>query len=97
LFLGELLYGSRASARHTENLKILREFVNLVYVADFSYKSADLYSKIRLSLRMKGRPAGEADMMIAAVAMENNSILVTDNTKHFQNIDGLEIENWLRS
>ncbi|MDM8562767.1 hypothetical protein QUF54_05375 [Candidatus Marithioploca araucensis] len=33
--------------------------------------------------------------MIAAIALAYNAILVTDNTKHFQHIDELIVENWL--
>jgi predicted nucleic acid-binding protein len=35
------------------------------------------------------------DMLIAAVALANDAILVTHNTKHFENIDGLVLEDWL--
>jgi len=52
--------------------------------------------KIRLSLRQTGRPIGETDMLIASVAIADNAILVTDNTKQFENIENLMLENWLR-
>ncbi len=94
--LGELLYGARASARSTENLLSLKTFVQLIDVCEYNRKSADAYSRIRLLLRRKGRPSGEADMMIAAIAKADNAILVTDNTKHFKHVEGLELENWLR-
>ena len=94
--LGELLYGARASARINENLKNLKRFVQLINISDYNPISADAYSKIRLSLRQKGRPSGEADMMIAAIAEANNAILVTDNTKHFEYVKNLKLENWLR-
>ena len=94
--LGELLYGARASARSAENLEALRIFVQLIDVCDYDRTCADAYSWIRLSLRQKGRPSGEADMMIAAIAKADNAILVTDNTKHFKHVEGLDLENWLR-
>jgi len=91
-----LLYGARASARSTENLEALRTFVQLINVCEYDRKCADIYSRIRISLRQKGRPSGEADMMIAAIAKADNAILVTDNTKHFKHVEGLELGNWLR-
>lgn len=94
--LGELLYGARASARINENLSNLKSFVQLINISDYNPKSADAYSKIRLSLRQKGSPSGEADMMIAAIATIDNAILVTDNTKHFEYVENLRLENWLR-
>lgn len=91
--LGELLYGARASARSEENLE---KFLLLVNISDYDRKSAEMYSKIRLSLKQKGRPSGEADMMIAATALADNAILVTDNTKHFQHVENVRLENRLR-
>jgi len=96
LVLGELLYGARASARSSENLERLKEFVKVVDIVDYDEKSAEAYSKIRLSLKQKGRPIGEADMLIASVAIANSAILVTDNIKHFEQIENLKLENWLR-
>jgi tRNA(fMet)-specific endonuclease VapC len=94
--LGELLYGARASARSTENLNNLAKFLQLVSIAEYDRKSADFYSRIRLQLRQQGRPSGEADMMIAATALAESAILVTDNIKHFKHIENLCIENWLQ-
>lgn len=94
--LGELFYGARASARSSENLRNLRKFLRLADILDYNQKSADAYSRIRLSLRRKGCPSGEADMMIAAIALADSAILVTDNTKHFRYVENLRLENWLR-
>jgi len=35
-------------------------------------------------------------MMIAAIAMADYAILVTDNIKHFEHVENLRLENWLR-
>ncbi|MCK5720664.1 MAG: type II toxin-antitoxin system VapC family toxin [Thiomargarita sp.] len=96
LVWGELLYGARASARSLENIKKLQQFKQLVNIANFDEKSADFYSQIRLYLRKKGRPIGETDMLIAAIALATNAVLVTDNTKHFENIEDLILDNWLQ-
>jgi tRNA(fMet)-specific endonuclease VapC len=42
-----------------------------------------------------GKPTGEVDALIGATAITHSAILVTNNLKHFENIEGLEIENWL--
>ena len=54
-------------------------------------------SHIQVSLRQKGRPTGEVDALIAAIALAHNAILVSDNTKHFEHIEGLTLENWLQT
>ena len=95
LVLGELLYGARASQRQDNNLDKVYQFLHVVNVVDFNQASAEQYSHIRVLLRKKGRPTGETDALIAAIALAHNATLVTDNLKHFQNIDGLVLENWL--
>jgi len=66
----------------------------LITRGDLGHASADAYSQIRVALRQKGRPTGEIDALIAAVALANNAVLVTHNTKHFENIEGLNLEDW---
>ena len=95
LVLAELRFGARASARTVENIERLNQFLQIVEVADFDDASADAYSRIRLSLRQMGRPTGEMDTLIAAVALANDAVLVTHNTKHFEDIEGLVLEDWL--
>ena len=95
LVLAELRFGARASARTGENIERLNQFLLSVEVADFDDASSDAYSRIRLSLRQMGRPTGEMDMLIAAVALSNDAVLVTHNARHFENITGLVLEDWL--
>lgn len=95
LVLAELRFGARASVRTDENLERLDQFLQIVEVVDFDDASADAYSRIRLSLRRMGRPTGEMDLLIASVTLAHNAILITHNTKHFENIEGLNIEDWL--
>jgi tRNA(fMet)-specific endonuclease VapC len=97
LVLGELLYGARASQRKDENLEKISQLLRIVQIVDFDQASAEQYSHIRVALRRKGRPTGEVDALIAAIALAHNAILVTDNTKHFEHIEGLRLENWLQT
>jgi tRNA(fMet)-specific endonuclease VapC len=46
-------------------------------------------------LRSKGQLIDDADILIAATAKINNLIMITDNQKHFQRINGIKIDNWL--
>ena len=45
-------------------------------------------------LSQKGKPIGDGDTLIAAFCLTNNFTLVTDNIRHFENVDGLNIVNW---
>jgi tRNA(fMet)-specific endonuclease VapC len=50
--------------------------------------------RIRAELATSGTPIGPYDLQIAAIAMANNLILVTHNTKEFNRVNGLQIEDW---
>lgn len=53
------------------------------------------YGRIRAALEAAGQPVGMNDLLIAAHARALGLTLVTDNTREFQRIEGLSIENWL--
>lgn len=53
------------------------------------------YGYIRLDLERKGKIIGANDLLIAAHALSLDAILVTDNRREFERVDGLKIENWL--
>jgi tRNA(fMet)-specific endonuclease VapC len=55
----------------------------------------DKASEIYANLKRRGELLPDADIFIAAVALTYNLILVTDDS-HFDRIEGLKIENWLR-
>ena len=44
---------------------------------------------------MKGTPIGSLDMLIAAHAKSINCILVTNNEREFNRVNGLQVENWV--
>ena len=95
IVFAELLYGARLSAKSERNLKKLEEFAQLIGVAPFDRASAEAYARLRLALRTKGRPTGEVDALIAAVALAHQAVFVTHNTRHFESIESLQIEDWL--
>ena len=59
------------------------------------YGSIMRYAREKVRLRRAGTPHNdEFDLLIGVTAIENDLILVTDNTKHFQLLDGIKLENW---
>ena len=90
----ELVFGARKSQRVEANLtgmvKMLESFVSL----PFDDRAADYYGSIRAYLEKAGTPIGSNDFCIAAIALANDCILVTRNTKEFLRIPGLRIEDW---
>ncbi|MCL1999575.1 MAG: PIN domain-containing protein [Turicibacter sp.] len=61
---------------------------------DLTPKTWQRAMHIYADLRKQGITIGDFDVIIAASCVVNNHILVTTNTKHFENIDDLLLENW---
>ena len=97
LVLAELYKGVYCSTKLERNLDNLKKFSNLLPMIDFDEKAAIEFGKIQNKLRKIGKPTGQLDALIAAVAISQNYILVTDNTRDFENITNLILENWLKS
>ncbi len=72
----------------------LAELISLVNIVPFDYAEAQSAALIRSKLEIQGRPIGPYDVLIAATAMTQHSILVTHNTKEFKRVEGLTIEDW---
>jgi tRNA(fMet)-specific endonuclease VapC len=92
--LAELYYGA---ARHPLSVTIrgeIDDFSSRLTVIPWDEIAADHYGVIRALLEKSGSPIGAMDMMIAAHARSLDSILVTNNTRHFEKVPGLKIENW---
>jgi tRNA(fMet)-specific endonuclease VapC len=54
-----------------------------------------VYGRLRHHLTMTGHPIGPNDLLIAAHALTMEMTLVTANTREFERVPGLSIENWL--
>lgn len=97
IVIAELYKGVYCSSKIEQNLKVLNEFISLIPSVEFDLKAAQEFGKIQAELRQIGKPTGEIDAIIAAVARSREFILVTDNIRHFENIANLQLENWLVS
>lgn len=53
------------------------------------------YAEIRAMLEAAGRPSGANDLLIAAHAVNEDCILVTNNESEFAHVADLVVENWL--
>jgi len=92
--VSELLYGAYKSQYVEKNLQALEIFFLKFQILDYDYSASDAYAKIRAYLEKKGRVIGAMDMQIAGHALANDMIVVTNNTKEFERVDGLVLENW---
>jgi tRNA(fMet)-specific endonuclease VapC len=95
--LSELEYGVEKSNAVLRNRTNLLAFSTLVDILPFGDSAAQCYGRIRADLEKKGTPIGSLDMLIAAHAKSRGLILVTNNTREFQRVDGLSIVDWVCS
>lgn len=90
----ELQYGVYKSQFPERNKIALINFLAPIDILPFSGKAASLYGEIRAELEHKGQIIGAYDLLIAAHALSENLLLVTNNTKEFNRIPNLRLENW---
>ncbi|MBC7423436.1 MAG: type II toxin-antitoxin system VapC family toxin [Ferruginibacter sp.] len=92
----ELRYGAENSDNPTKSHKAVGLFVNGLSILPI-YGCIKRYAKEKVRLRKSGKPIhDEFDLLIGVTAMENKLTLVTDNSKDFERLDGIKIENWFK-
>jgi tRNA(fMet)-specific endonuclease VapC len=93
--LAELEYANENSMYKEKNKIALMEFLTIIDIKGFDEKAAQEYGKVKKELKDKKCLIGPFDMLIGAHAKSLHMILVTNNTKEFERISGLEMENWV--
>jgi len=91
----ELEYGVSKSLHPAKNSQALAKFLSTISIIDFDTNAAETYGDIRFDLERKGKTIGNMDMLIAAHAKSMNAVIVTNNTREFERVEGLVLENWV--
>jgi tRNA(fMet)-specific endonuclease VapC len=91
---GELQYGAAKSRESERVTKLLRELSSLVPVLPMPPDCGKFYGRVRADLEKSGLPIGNNDLWIAAHALASGLTLVTNNTKEFERVLPLKLENW---
>lgn len=92
--LMELIYGAEKSQAPERNLAVLEGFIARLDVLNYDAAAAAHSGQIRAELSRQGLPIGPFDVMIAGHARSQGLIVVTNNTREFERVDGLRIEDW---
>jgi len=93
--LSELEYGVEKSEQRDRNKIALAKFIAPIEVIAYDDLAAARYGGIRSFLEKNGISIGALDMLIAAHALAEDLILVTNNEREFRRVPGLKIENWV--
>lgn len=92
---GELVYGVEKSQAVDKNRLALALLLSNIDIIKFDSKSAETYGQIRAKLEKAGTPIGPLDTMIAGHALSLGYTLVTNNSREFERVEGLLLENWV--
>lgn len=82
---------------HKEANRQIQDFENFLLdcnVLNISDASIRLSSEASGYLKRNGITIGNSDLLIAGIALEHDLTLITNNTKHFEQIPNLKIGNW---
>jgi tRNA(fMet)-specific endonuclease VapC len=90
---GELRFGAakRGSKELSERAEgVLARLPVLPLTAEVSVA----YAAVRMALEAKGQPIGGNDLWIAAQALSEGMVLVTENVREFERVEGLRVDRW---
>ena len=92
---GELRYGAEKSQQRNQALDTLERLQALIPVIAMGDVVGESYGAIRAHLERAGTPIGNNDLWIAAHALSLKLTLVSNNTREFERVPGLKLENWV--
>ena len=91
----ELAFGVENSTRVQSNRKNLRDFFELIQILPWDDKAVWHYANHKTILKKSGTTIGELDLLLGCQALANDAVFVTNNTREFERIEGLRLENWV--
>jgi predicted nucleic acid-binding protein len=92
--LMELYYGAYKSQKVTSNIGKIKSIEEAFEIIPIGRESADVFAMLKANLEKAGTPLDDFDLILAACALANDLVLVTNNVKHFERIEGLRLTNW---
>ena len=92
--IAELYYGAAKSNRpeHFDDVDNIKGMFKILPM----YPSLKLYGRLKAGLEQKGQRLDDFDLLIGATSIVNKMIMVTSNTRHFERIPGIKLEDWTK-
>jgi len=91
----ELRFGMELMAVKDRRRKRITVLLNDLPTLPWTVEDADMFGLVRAQLKRKGLLIGELDTQIGAQALRHELTLVTHNTRHFDRIPGLKLQDWM--
>ena len=96
MVLAELRYGALSSRRIAENMARIDRLLDILLFVPAGREVVERFGAIKADLRRQGAIKSDADLLIAATAVEFDGVLVSDDQAfHDGSIARLQVENWL--
>jgi tRNA(fMet)-specific endonuclease VapC len=94
--VAELYFGAEKSSDPAGNRRLVDQFVLSIRVIHTNTAILRHFGRIKATLHRQGVALTDADVLIAASCLDGCSRLITGNVRHYERIEGLRLENWLR-
>ncbi len=91
---GELFYGAARSRDPIGNKKLVERFLETLPILGLDIIAAQFFGVLKAALEAEGNRLADADLWIGATGRAHRATVVTGNTRHFDRIAGLQLENW---
>ena len=91
----ELRFGQAGMAADDRRRTLIDHFLLQLPSLPWTPRAADHYGTLKDANRRNGSPIGEIDTQIAAHALAEDLTLVTHNTRHFDQVPGLKLADWM--
>ena len=91
--IAELYVGPNKRGRDRAELEAIAAYVAQFHQLPVDEETCEIFGQVKARLELDGQPIGDFDTMIAATALQHDLILLTNNIKHFERVDGLSIES----
>ena len=93
----ELVFGAKRSQNEHKNMIKVNHIREIYPIEELNADVMEVFADIKAKLYAKAIRIEDMDLFIAATAIYNNLTLVTNNTKHFEHVPLLKLENWKKN
>ena len=93
--LGELRFGAEKSPARDRALATIGQLMQVLPACSLPLTAGEHYGQIRAAVQKQGQHVGNNDLWLAAHARAEGWILVSNNTREFERVPGLPMENWV--
>jgi tRNA(fMet)-specific endonuclease VapC len=91
----EIEYGLQLNAARARKIEpMIRSLLQDLEELPFAHEDARAAAAVRAALAKRGTPIGPYDVMIGGTALRHGLVLVSSNTREFERVSGLSLEDW---